>query len=461
MQIAYSVLSFIVAIGVLVTVHEFGHYWVARRLGIKVLRFSVGFGRPLFSRRWGADQTEYVLAMIPLGGYVKMLDENESENETGVEVSAADRDRAFNRQPLWKRIAVVVAGPAFNFIFAIVGYALVFMVGISGLRALVGDVEADSLAARAGFTQGQEIVAVDGVAVQTWEATIQRLIGTSLDAAVVPVEVRESSGRQRQLQLDLRGISVDDLTQGHFFGSLGLSPDRPSIPPVLGELTPGGAAEQAGLLKGDRVVSADGTPILTWAAWVDFVRARPAQQFTVTISRGGTRQQFKLSPEPKRDAGKTIGRIGAMRGADVQALAAHYYVTQRYPPWTALAMGAGKTLDITVLTLRMLWRMLLLEVSVSNLSGPISIAQYAGVSAQIGLERFIEFLAVISVSLGILNLLPIPVLDGGHLLYYLLESVQGRPVSENAQILGQRLGITLLLSLMGIAFYNDLTRVFG
>ncbi len=460
MQIVYSVLSFLVAIGVLVTVHEFGHFWVARKLGIKVLRFSVGFGRPLLSRRWGPDQTEYVLSLVPLGGYVQMLDENEAE------VAPAEQHRAFNRQSLWKRIAVVSAGPVFNFLFAIAGYALVFMVGISGLRALVGEVDPESMAGRAGFAAGQEVIAVGGVQVQTWESTIQQLIGASLDATVVPVVVRDPSGSRRQLQLDLRAISVDDLTQGRFFDSLGLTPDRPSVPPVIGDLTPGGAAEQAGLLKGDRVLSArmesgESSVIETWGAWVDYVRARPGQLFFITVQRGGLQQVLEITPATVRDDGKSIGRIGAMRGADVQVLADRYYVTQRYPPWTALALGAAKTRDMSVLTLRMLWRMLLLEVSVSNLSGPISIAQYAGISAQIGFERFIEFLGVISVSLGILNLLPIPVLDGGHLLYYLLESVLGRPVSENMQIFGQRLGITLLLGLMGIAFYNDLVRVFG
>jgi len=389
-----------------------------------------------------------------------MLDENEAE------VPQAEQHRAFNRQPLWKRIAVVIAGPAFNFLFAIAAYALVFMVGISGLRALVGEVGADSIAERAGFSAGQEIVAIAGDEVQTWESAIQKFIGASLDAAVVPVEVRERSGAQRRLQLDLRAITVDDLTQGRFFESLGLTPDRPSIPPIIGDLSSGGAAEQAGMLKGDRVLSAqaatgDSSIIATWRDWVDYVRARPGQRFEVTVQRGGSQQVLEITPATVREEGKNIGRIGAMRGADVQALAEQYYVTQRYPPWTALALGAAKTRDMTVLTLRMLWRMLLLEVSVSNLSGPISIAQYAGVTAQIGFERFIEFLAVISVSLGILNLLPIPVLDGGHLLYYLLESIQGRPLSENMQIFGQRLGITLLLSLMGIAFYNDLVRVFG
>jgi len=326
MQIVYSALSFLVAIGVLVTVHEFGHFWVARRLGVKVLRFSIGFGRPLLSRRWGADQTEYVLAMIPFGGYVQMLDENEAQ------VRPEERHRAFNCQPLWKRIAVVVAGPAFNFLFAIVGYSLVFMVGISGLRALVGTVTENTIAAQAGLLQGQEITAVDGARVQTWEETIQRVIGASLSAQQIPVQVRYENGRERPLNLDLGSISIDDLTRGQFFDSLGLSPARPNIPPIIGELTPGGAAQQAGFVQGDRVISAAGDEIPTWGAWVDFVRARPGQHFEVTVERAGQQLILNLTPAGIKESDQTIGRIGAMRGADVQALAAKYYVTLRYPP---------------------------------------------------------------------------------------------------------------------------------
>jgi regulator of sigma E protease len=454
MQVLVSLLSFIVAIGVLVTVHEFGHFWVARRLGVKVLRFSVGFGRPLFIRRAGPDQTEYVLAAIPLGGYVRMLDESEGE------VAEHDRPRAFNRQPLWKRTAVVLAGPIANFLFAVVAYATMFMIGVSGLRAIVGEVHLDSVAARAGLSAGQQIVAVDGRAVGTWESAIQAILGAALERAPAPLEVRGDDGVRRGLSLDLSAISVDDLTRGRFFDTLGFEPLRPSLPARIGTVEAGAAAERAGLAAGDRVLEADGEPVADWGAWVQIVRARPARRFEVIVERDGVHRTLSITPEPTQQGDATIGRIGA-GVADADHFLGRYYVTERLGPLQALSRGIVKTGEVTGLTLGMLWRMVLLEVSVENLSGPISIAQYAGVSAQVGLTRFLEFLAIVSVSLGILNLLPVPLLDGGQLLYYLAELVRGRPLSEEAQFVGQRLGIALLVGLMGLAFYNDLARVFG
>ncbi len=456
MQFLYSVASFVVAIGVLVTVHEFGHFWVARRLGIKVLRFSVGFGRPLLTRRAGTDGTEYVLAAIPLGGYVKMLDETEGD------VAEADRHRAFNRQPLWKRSSVVVAGPLANFLFAIVAYGLTFMIGVSGLKAVVGDVHLDSPAARAGLAPGQQIVSVAGRPVNTWESAIQAVLGESLDRAPAALEVVNADGVTRTLTLDLSTVGVDDLSRGRFFDALGLEPLRPRVPARVGMVEPDGPAARGGLLPGDRVLEADGTPIPDWSAWVQYVRAHPEQPVRVVVERGGARHVLTLTPDRVQDGDAAIGRIGAgVAQAQAREALDAFYVTERLGPLDALARGAVKTADVSLLTLRMLWRMLLLEVSVENLSGPISIAQYAGVSAQVGMTRFLEFLAIVSVSLGILNLLPVPLLDGGHLLYQLAELVRGRPLSEEAQFAGQRLGIALLVGLMGLAFYNDLSRVFG
>jgi len=456
MQFFYSVLSFVVAIGVLVTVHEFGHYWVARRVGVKVLRFSVGFGRPLLCRRAGPDQTEYVLAAIPLGGYVKMLDEAEGD------VSQSDAHRAFNRQSLLKRSAVVVAGPAANFLFAIMAYAVMLMLGVSGLKATVGEVHVDSLAARAGLSQGQQIVAVDGRPVTTWESAIQAFLNSSLDRDPITLSVRGISGDARDLLLDLGQVRVDDLTRGQFFETLGLEPLRPTIPAKIGTIVAGGAAERGGLQGGDRVVAANGAAVENWGAFVSLVRARPGQVLELTVERDGVRRVLSIIPEAVEVEGQDapIGRIGAGVAQPDEALD-RFYITQRLGPLEALAGGVSRTIDVSLLTVRMMWRMLLLEVSVKNLSGPISIAEYAGASAQVGITRFLEFLAIVSVSLGVLNLLPVPLLDGGHLLYYLAELVRGRPLSEEVQFAGQRLGIALLIGLMGLAFYNDLSRVFG
>ena len=456
MQFLYSVASFVLAIGVLVTVHEYGHYWMARCAGVKVLRFSLGFGRPLWLWRAGPDRTEYVVAAIPLGGYVKMLDESEGD------VPHEERHRAFNRQSLAKRCAVVVAGPLANFLFAAAAYALTFMIGVSGLKAIVGEVDPGSLAARAGLVPGQRIVAVDGRETSTWEAAVQAILGESLDRGPARLSVQGPDGAVRDLTLDLSSVGVDDLTRGQFFHTLGLEPGRPSIAAHIGSVEADGPAARGGLREGDLVLQADGEPIADWAHWVRLVRAHPAQPLHVLIERSGARVELTITPDRELDGEVVFGRIGAgVADADADQARAHYYVTERLLPWDALARGVVRTADVSLLTVRMLWRMLLLEVSVENLSGPISIAQYAGVSAQIGLTRFLEFLAIVSVSLGILNLLPVPLLDGGHLLYYLAEAVRGRPLSEAVQFAGQRLGIALLVGLMGLAFYNDLSRLFG
>lgn len=454
MSVLSSILWFVVAVGLLVTVHEFGHYWVARRLGVKVLRFSVGFGRPLWSRRAGADQIEYVIAAVPLGGYVKMLDESEGE------VPPGEAHRAFNRQPLATRMAVVVAGPLFNFLFAVVAYWLMFLIGVSGLKPLVGEVAPGSMAAESGFRAGQEIVRVDDRDTRSWSTVVQAVIGAALNQGSVQVAVAEPGRGTRELTLDLSGVVLDDLTQGQFFSRTGLSPQRPTLPPRIGSVTAGSPADTGGLRPGDLVLSADGTPIPDWQTWVRFVRARPDRDIQVTLDRDGAAVDIVLRPAAETVDGAVIGRIGAGVDAPDEALA-RYYAVERYPLVEAFVRGLDKTREVTVLTLKLLWKMVTLEVSPKNISGPISIAQYAGVSADVGLARFLEFLGIVSISLGILNLLPIPLLDGGHLMYYFMELVQGRPVSEEVQFIGQRLGIAMLICLMGLAFYNDLARLFG
>jgi regulator of sigma E protease len=451
-SVLYSVLAFIVAIGVLVTVHEFGHFWVARRLGVKVLRFSVGFGQPLWKRTFGADATELVVAAIPLGGYVKMLDEREGE------VPAAELPRAFNRQPLQTRIAVVAAGPLFNFLFAIVAYWMMFVVGVPGLRPLVGDVIPGSYADMAGIVSGDEIVAVDNVPTPTWEGTVLALLDSSLaESGSVALTVRDPQGAERLLQVQF-DTSSELLQAGGVLENFGLEPWRP--PAVIDRLVAGGAGERAGLLPGDRIIRADEVPVSSWEQWVDYVRDRPEQAIRLQVMRDAREVTLDLVPDRVTEMDKTIGRIGAYVRLPGDEQRATMRVVVRYGPLQALPEALGKTWSVTTLTLRTLWKMVTGKASVESLSGPISIAQYAGQSAAIGLATFLGFLGIVSVSLGVLNLLPVPVLDGGHLLFYLLELIKGSPVSEAAQLLGQKIGIALLLALMSLAFYNDLVRLF-
>jgi len=452
-----SLLAFVAAIGVLVTVHEFGHFWVARRLGVKVLRFSIGFGRPLLTWHRRGDETEYCLAAIPLGGYVKMLDEAEGE------VAPAERARAFNRQPLAVRVAVVTAGPLANFAFALLAYWLMFLIGVSGLRAMVGGVSAESLAAQAGLRAGDQILAVAGRPTRSWDGVVQALVGAALGSEAVTVEVRGADGARRRIELSLAGVAIDELTRGRLFARLGLEPQRPRVVPVIERVEPGSPAELGGLRPGDRVIAAGGEPITDWSEWVARVRAHPGRPLATVVERAGARVELLITPEavPDERDGGLHGRIGAAVRTPAPEVFDALYVTERYGPLEAAVRAAARTEAATVLTLRMVWKMLTAQVSVENLSGPISIAQYAGISVRFGAARFLEFLAIVSVSLGILNLLPIPLLDGGHLLYYALELVRGRPLSEQARDLGQRLGIAVLVGLMGIAFYNDLARLLG
>ena len=446
-----SVLAFIVAISVLVAVHEFGHFWVARRLGIKVLRFSIGFGQPLW-RRTAADGTEFWISAIPLGGYVKMLDEREGN------VSAEDLPRAFNRQPPSRRIAVLLAGPAFNFLFAIVAYWAMFVAGVPAMKPLVGEIAPDSPAAEAGMRAGDLIVAIDGVSTDSMMDAQLELLQAMVPGGNATLSLESADGGRRQAELRYEGDTHALTEPGAMFPGLGISPWRPEIPAVIGELLPGGTAAAAGLQPGDRVLSAGGQPVADWQDWVEYVRARPGETISLTVERDGAPRDMELFIGAADDQGERVGRIGAAPQVTAE-LWAPVRMEKRFGPIGAIGAAVDETWRISSLTVTMLGRMLVGQVSVKNISGPINIAQAAGFTAAAGVTAFLSFLAIVSISLGIINLFPIPLLDGGQIVYQCVEIAKGSPVSEKAQLVGQQVGIALLLMLMTFAFYNDIVRL--
>jgi len=449
----FTIGAFLVALAILIAVHEFGHFWVARRLGVRVLRFSIGFGKPLLRWTGRGDGTEYVIAAIPLGGYVKMLDEREGE------VAKDERHRAFNRQLLWKRAAIVAAGPLFNFLFAGAVYWGILVAGDEGTRPVIGSVTAESVADQAGFAAGDELLRVGERSTPTWESAVFALMAASLAGEDVPVRVREDSGEEVLRWLDREQLAA--LTDSPaILANVGFDPARPTLPAVIGEVVADGVADRAGLQPGDRILAADGAAVGSWAEWVRVIRAHPGDSIPLEVERDGQRLEVLLTPGTVLDEGEEVGRIGVVVEVP-EGFGDAYRAEVRMGPFEAIGGAVTKTADMTVLMVRISARMLVGQASVENLSGPIAIAETAGKTASYGLIAFVKFLAVVSISLAVLNLLPIPVLDGGHLLYFLIEWIKGSPLSEQTQARGQHVGIVLLAALITLAFYLDLSRLLG
>jgi regulator of sigma E protease len=448
MMLLQKLLFFAVTLGVLVVFHELGHYVVARLVGVKVLRFSVGFGRIVWSRRLGRDRTEWALSAVPLGGYVKMVDEREGE------VSPADLGRAFNRQSVWRRIAIVAAGPAANLFLAVLLFAGTYVAGIPGERAILASPPAGSPAAVAGLAASDEVVAVNGEHVLSWQDLRWRLLKVSgSDDAAVTVD---RSGVRSEHLLSLQSLRRDDW-EGNFVSVLGLKIDLGS--PRVNEVLPGRPAAMAGVRAGDAIVAIDGQTVRSPSEVAAITNAHPGARLAFTVLRDGAQQDIAVVPEPSDQDGKKIGLAG-MRLAVDPAAAARIGTTVRYGPVEAVVQGARKTWELSLFTVKMLGRILTGQASLKNVSGPLTMADYAGQSAQAGLLTFIGYLALISISLGVLNLLPVPLLDGGHLMYYLAEIVKGGPVPDRVIEVGQRIGMAVLAMLMALALFNDLSRLF-
>jgi regulator of sigma E protease len=454
MNFIWYLLWFVVAVSLLVTVHEFGHFWVARQLGFKVLRFSVGFGRPLFKKVAGADQTEYVLAAIPLGGYVKLLDEREGP------VPPAELARSFTRRPPWQRIVVLLAGPGFNILFAIIVlWGMFWANGETEIRPLVGDVVKGSVADRAGLHSGDEIVAINGTPVAGQRDVVFGLLDAMSGQGEALLAVHGASGGSRTATLAVANSAERRrLTEpSELFKGLGFEFWEPTVPAVLGRVLPDGPAERAGLKPGDEITAIDGAPVRNFHDVIARVAGRPGEPISVHYVRGGQQFDARVVVASERVEGKLVGRIRVTTASTVK-LPDSYLTHTDLTAFAALARAAGEAENMTVLQGRLFWRMLMGQVSLKNLSGPLSIAEYAGDSAQAGVAPFLGFLVLISLSLGFLNLLPVPILDGGQIVFQLVEWLKGTPLSERTQVLGQQVGIALLVLLMGVALFNDIAR---
>ena len=453
MTIFTYVFAFLIAIGVLVAVHEFGHFWMARRLGIRVVRFSIGFGRPLWRHRV-ADGTEYALSAIPLGGYVKLLDEREGP------VPPEHLSQAYNRQPVWRRVLVLLAGPAANFLFAVCAYWVLFAVGVPALKPVIGEVTEDSIAARAGLAAGDEIVAVGGRETPTRETAVLAILDQLMQQRPIEIDLRRGDGAAGEAALRIPGSTRSLTEPGALLPGLGFDFWYPTVPAIVGTVVADSPAARAGVRPGDRIVAIEGEVVEDFPGLVQRVQPNPGRTLGFTIERSDGRVSLPIEVQPQREGDRMIGRIGVQPVAGSQ-VPEHMRTVERYGPIEAVGRAADKTWRMSELTVRMLWNVVTGDVSVKNLSGPINIAEYAGFSLRQGALAFLSFLAIVSVSLFVLNLLPIPILDGGQIVFQLAELAKGSPVSERAQAVGQQIGLVLLLVLMSFAFYNDLSRLFS
>lgn len=463
----YTILAFIITLGILVTIHEYGHFIVARYFDVKVLRFAIGFGKPLWQTTFGQDKTEFVVAAIPLGGYVKMLDENELRQESESNDAAKKHyseeslSRAYNRLHVFKRMTIVLAGPIANLLLAILLYWGLISLGIVGLKPIIGTVTEDSAAAVAGLHTGDRIQAIDETRVQSWQDVRWQILNKMADKESVSVQVYRGNGDTsygtQKRQLTVNTINQDD-TKNDLLTQLGLKPHLPQVKPIIGTLLEDGAATKAGLQSKDLIVSVNGRAIDSWETFVSLVQNSPERPLKLTINRNHQTVDLMLTPESVKNGNTYIGKIGAGVYFSESDLA-DYYVTTKYGAFEALLKATKKTWETSVFSLKMMGNMLIGKVSWKMMSGPVTIANYAGQSANMGLKAFIGFLALMSISIGVINLLPIPVLDGGHFMYYVIEFVTGKPVSESVMIAGQKVGLFLIGGMMMMAFYNDINRL--
>lgn len=449
-----TILWFLLALGILVTFHEYGHFYVARRCGVKVLRFSVGFGKPLYT--WvDKHGTEFTLAAIPLGGYVKMLDEREGE------VASADLPYAFTQKTVWQRMAIVVAGPIANFILAILFYFILALIGLKGIAPVIGAVKTNSLAADAGLIANQEIVSIDSKPTPTWSSVFEQLTTKLGDTGTIDIEVKPFNGDYASIDsTSIKSVSLKqwlrDADQPDLLAELGIEPFKPQTDWIVSQVVPEGAAAKAGIQVGDKLLSADGEPLVSWGDWVEYVKAGPNKVMELELEREGKALLVQLTPEAVEANGELIGRVGL--GAKIEWPEGMSRAID-YSPLGALSYGITKTWEQAGVILSFLKKLVLMDVSVKNMGGTFTIAQVAGDTAEAGLTYYLTFLAFFSVSLGVFNLLPIPVLDGGHLMFYIIEAIKGKPLPEKIQLIGFQIGLFVVVSVMIVAHYNDLVRL--